>query len=152
VRAENGLNLNLHEVLEAVGKSDVLILGFLHLAPRILFDTRSGRDGPLFRLVPPVRTPEERFAHLRKLRPGLGDPERYVFIQWPLGLFSLMETGVWDKVVSHCQAAAGERALADCDGVLARIRQLDRKEDREAIVGDSYRTIWPSRRNRITGS
>ncbi len=151
MRAENGLSLNLTEVFEAIGKSDVLVLGFLHLAPRVLFDTRRASDRPLFRLVPPVRTPEERFGQLRKLRPGLADPERYVFIQWPLGLTSLVTTEVWDQVVDHCVHAAGDSAREDCDGIMKRLRQLDRKEDREAIRGDSYRTVWPSRGRRHTG-
>jgi hypothetical protein len=145
VRAENGLNLNLAEVFEAVGKSDVLVLGFLHLTPRILFDTRTGPGGPLFRFVPPVRTPEERFAQLRKLRKGLGDPERFVFIQWPLGLDSLENNGVWQRIMEHCRAAAPDRADADCATVMKRLRELDRKEDRDAIAGESYRTIWPAR-------
>jgi hypothetical protein len=145
LRAENGLSLNLDEVFEAVGKSDVLVLGFLHLSPRILFDTRPGNGGPLFRFVPPVRTPEERFAQLRKLRKGLGDPDRFVFIQWPLGLDSLLESGVWERILDHCRAVAAERADADCQGIIDRLRQLDRKEDREAVRGESYRTIWPAR-------
>jgi hypothetical protein len=152
VRAENGLTLSLDEVREAVGKSDVLILGFLHLAPRVLFDTRPGTGGPLFRLVSPVRGPQERFAQLRKLRPGLGEPERFVFIQWPLGMQSLVESGVWERIVGHCETAAGPRGAADCEGILSRLRQLDRKEEREAITGDSYRTIWPQHRKRTTGS
>ncbi len=151
MHAENGLSLSLTEVFEAIGKSDVLVLGFLHIAPRILFDTRSGPDKPLFRMVPPARTPEERFAHLRKLRPGLSDPERYVFIQWPLGMTSLVTTEVWDQIVDHCVKAAGESAREDCDGILKRLRQLDRKEDREAIRGESYRTVWPPRGKRRTG-
>jgi len=148
VRAENGLNLNLEEVLEAVDRSDVLVLGFLHLTPRILFDTRLGSDRPLFRIVARVRTPEERFAQLRKLRPGLGDPNRYVFIEWPLGMTSLVESRVWQRIVEHCAGAGGERARTDCEGILERLRRLDRKEEHEAIRGESYRTMWPSRRRR----
>lgn len=152
MRAENGLSLNLTEVVEAIGKSDVLVLGFLHLAPRVLFDTRQDGDRPLFRLVPPVRTPEERFAQLRKLRPGLQDPQRFVFIQWPLGLTSLVDAGVWTAIVNHCTAADAERASDECEGIMRRLQELDRKEDREAIHGDSYRTVWPPRRNRRAGA
>jgi len=151
VHAENGLSLDLAEVFEAIGKSDVLVLGFLHLAPRVLFDTRKGKDRPLYRLVAPVRTPEERFAQLRKLRPGLDDPKRYVFIQWPLGLSSLLDSEVWDQIVDHCVKAAGEEGRSDCEGILERLKELDRKEERAAIVGESYRTIWPPRRNRKAG-
>lgn len=151
MHAENGLSLDLAEAVEAVGKSDVLVLGFLHIAPRVLFDTRRGNDKPLFRLVAPVRTPEERLAQLRKLRPSLDDPRRYVFIQWPLGLSSLVEMEIWDRIVDHCVKSAGEAARADCDGILQRLQELDRKEEREAIWGESYRTIWPPRRNRKAG-
>lgn len=151
MRSEDGLRLEVAEALEAVGRADVLVLGFTHLSPRVLFDTRKGAGRPLFRLVPPVRTPEERFAQLRRLRPGLPDPERFVFIQWPLGLDSLLETGLWERIVSHCSAAAGERGIQDCAGVLSRLRMLDRKEEREAIGGESYRTLWPLRRDRGRG-
>lgn len=148
MRAENGLSLNLPEVFEAIGKSDVLVLGFLHIVPRVLFDTRAGAGSPLFRLVPPVRTPEERFAQLRKLRPGLGEPERFVFIQWPLGLESLQQNGVWQRIVEHCIAAAATRAATDCDGILQRLQLLDRKEEIDAIGGESYKTLWPPRERR----
>lgn len=145
MRGENGLGLNLPEVRDAVARADVLVVGFVHLTPRVLFDLRPGPSHPLFRLVAPVRTPDERFAQLRRLRPGVPDPERFVFIQWPLGLDSLVETSVWETIVARCQVVAGEQALSDCDGIMQRLRILDSKELREAIGGDSYRSLWPKR-------
>lgn len=122
----------------------MLVIGFPHLVNRLLFDvrTRSG-EGPVIRLVPPVRKPEERFAYLRALRPGLGDPEKYVFIQWPLGLESLVSTQIWQRITDHCANAGGPEAGTACDTLLQRLRTLDRREDREAIAGRGYRALWP---------
>ncbi len=152
MRAEDGLRLDLDGARDAIARCDVLVLGFKHLAPRVLFDTREGTgSGPLFRVVPPVRTPKERFAQLRRLRPDLGEPERFLFIQWPLGLDSLVESGVWSRIVERCRAAAQERGREECEGLLQRLTQLDTKEVRDAIAGESYRTLWPPRERRRRG-
>jgi hypothetical protein len=147
MRSENGLGLTLDEVYQAVDVSDVLIIAFPHLTGRLLFDVRT-RPGepPVIRSVPPVRSPDERFAYLRKLRPGLADPERYVFIQWPLGIESLVTNEVWRHIEDHCIAAGGDKAGEECASMLRRLYELDRKEDREAIRGRSYKTLWPVRR------
>jgi hypothetical protein len=147
VRSDNGSSLELAEVRKAIDLSDVLVLGFLHLSSRLLFDVRTGpREAPLIRFVPPVRTPEERFAHLRGLRPGLNDPQKYVFIRWPLGLESLIASGVWQQITDHCVEAGGEAAERDCAVLLKRLCELDRREDLEAIAGKTYRTLWPGGR------
>ncbi|HEY7295907.1 MAG TPA: hypothetical protein VH916_12755 [Dehalococcoidia bacterium] len=144
MRSEDGLRIDVDAARDAIGRCDVLVLGFRHLAPRVLFDTREGTaSGPLFRVVPPVNTPKERFAQLRRLRPDLGEPERFLFIQWPLGLDSLVESGLWSRIVDRCRTAAQERGLEECDGLLQRLTELDAKEVREAIAGESYRTQWP---------
>lgn len=146
MRGENGLGINLPEAREAIGHADVLVLGFAHIQPRVLFDLRSGSGAPLIRLVPPVRTPQERFGQLRRLRPGVPDPERFIFVQWPLGLDSIEESGVWEAIIAHAERTVGERARTDCEGVMQRLRLLDRKETREAIGGESYRYLWPKGR------
>lgn len=151
MHAENGLNLDLDQVLEALRACDVMVLGFMHLSPRVLFDMRPGPGGPLFRVVAPVGTPQERFQQLRKLRPGIGDPKQYLFLQWPLGLGSLLEMGVWERIVDRCREAAPDIADDDCAAILDRLERLDRKETREALRGDSYRTVWPPRRGRRAG-
>lgn len=146
MRSENGIALELAEVHQAIGLSDVLVLSFPHLASRLLFDVRTGGGaGPLIRFVPPVRTPQERIAHLRTLRPGLGDPEKYVFLQWPLGLESLLSGEIWQQITDHCVAVGGDRAERDCALLLRRLCELDHREDIEAISGKTYRTLWPSR-------
>ncbi len=144
MRSEDGLRLDLDGARDAIARCDVLVLGFRHLAPRVLFDTREGTASrPLFRIVPPVNTPRERFAQLRRLRPDLREPQRFVFIQWPLGLESLVDSGLWERIVERCRAVEPERGPAECDGLMARLQQLDHKEEREAIAGESYRTLWP---------
>lgn len=147
MKSENGLGLSLEEVYKAVDVSDVLVIAFPHLTGRLLFDvrTRPG-ESPLIRSVPPVRSPDERFAYLRSVRPGLADPERYVFIQWPLGVESLITNDVWRHIEEHCISAGGDKAGEECASLLRRLYELDQHEDSEAIRGRSYKTLWPSRR------
>jgi hypothetical protein len=144
MKGENGLTLKLEEVYQAVDISDVLLIAFPHLAGRLLFDvrTRPG-ESPIIRSVPPVRGPEERFAYLRALRPGMADPERYVFLQWPLGVESLVANDVWRRIEDHCAAAGGEASVRECASLLRGLYELDHHEDVEAIRGQSYKTIWP---------
>jgi hypothetical protein len=144
MKSENGLSLSLDEVYKAVDISDVLLIAFPHLTGRLLFDVRTRPDdGPVIRSVPPVRGPDERFAYLRRLRPGLPDPERYVFIQWPLGVESLVTNDVWRHIEDHCIAAGGDRSGEECATLLRGLYELDRQEDREAIRGKSFKTLWP---------
>jgi len=145
VRGENGLSLDLPEAFDAIAGADVVVLGFPHLQPRVLFDLRPGFGTPFIRLVPPARTAEERIGQLRRLRPGVPDPERFVFVRWPLGVDSLIESGLWEALVNRAERVLGERALAECDGVMQRLRTLDARETREAIAGESYRYLWPKR-------
>jgi hypothetical protein len=146
MKSENGLGLSLEEVYKAIDVSDVLVIALPHLSGRLLFDvrTRPG-DPPLIRTVPPVRGPDERFAYLRSARPGLADPERYVFIQWPLGVESLVSNDVWRRIEDHCVDAGGEKAGEECAGLLRGLYELDHHEDVEAVGGRSYKTIWPPR-------
>jgi hypothetical protein len=142
VRGENGLGINLREARGAIGQADVLVLGFDHIKQRVLFDFRPGPGGPLIRLVAPVSTARERLTELHTLRPGIPDPQRFIFVRWPLGLDSLVDSGVWD-VITERAGTGNEKARADCDGALQRLRLLDAKETREAIAGESYRSLWP---------
>ena len=145
MKSENGLGLELPEVFKAIDLSEVLVMSLPHLSNRLLFDVRvRAGQGPIVRLVPPVRSPEERFAYLRRLRPGVGDPEKYVFIQWPLGVQSLVADHVWQRITEHCEAAGGPDTRRRCDQLLRRLSELDRQEDVEAIRGQSYRTLWPA--------
>jgi hypothetical protein len=145
MKSENGLSLTLDEVYKAVDISDVLLIAFPHLTGRLLFDvrTRPG-DKPVIRSVPPVRGPDERFAYLRNLRPGYADPERYVFIQWPLGVESLVTNDVWRHIEDHCVAAGGDQSGEECASLLRKLYELDHHEDVEAIRGKSYKTVWSS--------
>jgi hypothetical protein len=146
MKSENGLSLKLDEVYHAVEISDVLLIAFPHLTARLLFDvrTRPG-EGPIIRSVPPVRGPDERFAYLRRLRPGMADPERYVFIQWPLGVESLVTSDIWRHIEEHCVTAGGDKSGEECASLLRKLYELDYHEDTEAIRGKSYKTIWPPR-------
>lgn len=148
MKSENGLGLELPEVYKAIDLSEVLVISLPHLTNRLLFDVRV-RDGqgPLIRLAPPVRSPEERFAYLRRLRPSFSDPEKYVFIQWPLGIQSLVADRVWQRITEHCEAAGGPEARRRCDDLMQRLHELDRHEDVEAIRGQNYRTLWPRPRS-----
>lgn len=137
------LQANLGPLLEAVDIADVLVIGFSTFAERLLVDPRTtSMLGPYVRVVQPVSNVEERVRELRALRPGLPDPERFVFFVWPRSVGALVELGVWERVLGRLRSAehpAGER---DAQRALRELVELEHAEIVAAIQGTRYRTLW----------
>src|SRR5436853_254127 len=66
---------------------------------RLLVDARTiNGETPLIRVVERVRSSEERFRELQRLRPRLPAPERIVAFQWPRSVRTMIESNVWDAI------------------------------------------------------
>ena len=134
--------VDLDEILRVIDRAAVLIVRFDILEPRLLVDFRTdGGDGPIIALVDRVNSAEERFHHLKSLRPRLPLPDRILSFPWPRAVRTFEEAGIWSKIESRllelgadaehvrrirAQLYSGERA-----GALAAIRG-----------GEGFRTIW----------
>ena len=124
-----------------VNTAEVFVVMFQLFERRLLVDTRTANsEQPLIKMVERVRSSEERFRELHRLRPRLPSPERIVAFQWPRSVRTLVESGVWGGIEQRLRLlGAGDRALL---GVLAELQWEERQEEIKAVKGEEpYRTL-----------
>ena len=141
---EDDLGVDLSEVLEVVNSAEVFLVMFQLFERRLLVDTRTAdapeQIGPLIRVVERVRSSDERFRELLRIRPGLPAPDRIVAFQWPRSVRTFVDSGVWDAVQRRIVSLGG--AESTCLAVLADLQSEERKEEVKAVRGEEpYRTL-----------
>ncbi len=141
---DNDFNVDLAEIASTVRTHDVVIVRFITVGERLLLDFRATEiDGPLVKLVDPVRSVQDRYRHLRQIRPRFGDPEKIVSVFWPRFARSLEETGVWAEVISRIVETGHPDAIREAEGELALVLGKERAHQRDAVAGsERFRTLW----------
>jgi hypothetical protein len=138
---EDDLGVDLSEVLNVVNTAEVFVVMFQLFERRLLVDTRTAAgEPPLIRVVDRVRSSDERFRELLKMRPRFGAPDRIVAFQWPRSVRTLVDSGVWEAIQRRIiDLGASENT---CLAVLADLRWEERNEELKAVRGDEpYRTL-----------
>ena len=134
--------VDLDEILRVIDRAAVLIVRFDVLEPRLLVDFRADPpDTPIIQLVDRVNSAEERFRHLKSLRPKLPLPERIMSFPWPRAAGAFEESGIWEKIEARLVSLGAEQERID------RIRQQLLDGERAVTVaaitgGEGFRTIW----------
>jgi hypothetical protein len=141
---DNDFNVDLAEIAATVRAHDVVIIRFITLGERLLLDFRSSDiDGALVKLVEPVRSVQERYRHLRQIRPRFGDPAKIVSVSWPRFARSLEETGVWQEILSRVADSGHADAVRDAERELGVVLERERAHQRDAVAGsERFRTLW----------
>lgn len=134
--------VDLDEILRVIDRAAVLIVRFDVLEPRLLVDFRTNPpDMPIIRLVDRVNSAEERFRHLKSLRPRMPLPERILSFPWPRGIRAFIDSGIWDQMAARLDSLG-----ADTEHIQAIQQQLldgERAVTVAAITGgEGFRTIW----------
>ena len=134
--------VDLDEILRVIDRAAVLIVRFEVLEPRLLVDFRADPpDTPIIQLVDRVNSAEERFRHLKSLRPKLPLPERILSFPWPRAVRAFDESGIWEKITERLISLG-----ADPDHIQSIQQQLldgERAVTIAAITGgEGFRTIW----------
>ena len=138
---QDDLGVDLTEVLQVVNTSEVFVVMFQLFERRLLVDTRtSAGEPPMIRVVDRVRSSEERFRELLRLRPRFGSPERIVAFQWPRSVRTLIESGVWEAIETRLTSlGTPENAIMT---VRSELQWEERNEELKAVRGDEpYRTL-----------
>ena len=144
---EGFIRANITAMLEAIDAADVLVIGFTAFPERLLADPRvSERVGPYIAVVEPVSAVEERLRELRQLRPGLPDPERFVFFVWPRSISSLVESGLWERMMTRLRSPRHPAIEIESRRALGALLDREHAELIEAISGQRYRTLWERRK------
>jgi hypothetical protein len=132
----------LDDKLRAIDQAEVLVVGFAWLTELLLVDARRAEGiGPYVKVVQRVRSPQERLRQLREIRPGLDDPEPFMFFLWKGRIDAFEAAGLFDRIRARC--GDDSQAEADCDRAFAELRELDRQDLRQAIFGgEKYHTLY----------
>ena len=143
---DSDYRIDVSEVNRNIDVADVIALYFPLLRKTLLMDLRtSDVDGPMIRVVPMANTPEERFQSLLKMRPRFGRPDSITIIPWPKYIASLVDLGIWERIVRRYAETGSAQTVRDCDKCHGELTKLEREEIRRAIVGENYETIWGER-------
>lgn len=134
--------VDLEEILRVIDRASVLIVRFEVLEPRLLVDFRTDPpDMPIIRLVDRVNSAEERFRHLKSLRPRMPLPDRILSFPWPRAIRAFDESGIWEKIEARLLDLG-----ADADDIEAISQQLHDGERAVVVAaitgGEGFRTIW----------
>ncbi len=147
---DNDFNIDLVDIASTVGANDVITIRFVAVGQRLLLDFRATEiDGPLIKVVDPVKSVEERYRMLKKLRPRFSSPERIVSIWWSRFAYSLESTGIWAAVMERVTESGHVDAVRSAEETLSELLKLERMQQRDAVRGDGFKTLWsatPSRR------
>lgn len=138
---EDDLGVDLPEILNVVNSAEVFVVMFHLFERRLLVDSRSTPDEPpLIRVVDRVRSSDERFRELMRLRPKLSSPERIIAFQWPHTVRTLVEAGVWQAIFDRLTALGVTESTMLA--VLHELQWDERREEIKAVRGEEpYRTL-----------
>ena len=140
---EGNFLFEIDEVLRNVQEAQVMSIFFPSFRRALIIDTRSNADdGPMVRLMPMASSPQDRVRSIRKLRPGFPRLQNLTLIPWQRYVDSLVNLGVWEKIVKRFEESGDPKAIQACDAALTELRRLERQELVAAISGDNYQTIW----------
>ncbi|HAC19946.1 MAG TPA: hypothetical protein DDY93_13035 [Dehalococcoidia bacterium] len=140
---EGNFLFEIDEVLRNVQEAEVMSIFFPSFRKALIIDTRSNTDdGPMVRLMPMASSPQDRVRSIRKLRPGFPRLQNLTLIPWQRYVDSLVNLGVWEKIVKRIEESGDPKAIQACDAALTELRRLERQELVAAISGDNYQTIW----------
>lgn len=147
VRMDRDFPLDLDEARSSIEQAETLALYFPYFRKTLLLDLRTTPvDPPLVRVVPMVRSGEERLRVLAQLRPRLGRPESVTMIAWPRYVSSVKALGVWQAAVDRMAATGWPQAEAALERCYRELLAEERAELLRACTGDGYRTVWQRRR------
>ena len=141
---DNDYNVDMSEIASTIRSHDVVVLRFVTVGQRLLLDFRSSDiDGPAVRIVEPVKSVQERYANLRKMRPRFRDPEKIVMVYWPRFTSSLAETEAWREVNARLVDSGHPESVREAELAMAELVRMEAEHQKGAIRGaDGFRTLW----------
>lgn len=141
---DNDFGLDIGEMVQTIRSAEVIAVRFVAIGQRLLMDFRATEiDGPMVKVVDPVRSIQERYESLKRLRPRFEPPEKIYAIWWPRFISSLDSTGIWPEVMKRVSEAGHADAVRRAADTLEELLLLERNLQRDAIRGsDAFRTLW----------
>ena len=63
-------------------------------------------------------------------------------ITWPRYVDSLVELGIWERILDRMGAPSRPDVAAACNEVQEELRRLEKGELAGVVIGENYHTIW----------
>ena len=141
---EGNFLFDIKDVIENIRDAEVMSVFFPNFHRSLIVDTRFSDDtGPFVKLLPIARSPQDRMRSIRRLRPQFPRPSNLTLIPWQRYVDSLVDSGVWDRIVDRIRESGDREALASCEAALNELRRIERDELVAAITGNNnYHTLW----------
>jgi hypothetical protein len=141
---ENDFGLDLQEIIKVVNTAEVLVVRFTIVDKRLLVDARHNQDeGPLIKLVPRATSVEERFRHLKQVRPRFPLPERIMTFMWPRHVEVLQTSGIWQRIVDKLAVLGYAGIAEECEAVYRQLVAEEKAQVVAAIRGEGgYQSLW----------
>ena len=135
--------VDLGAIVEHVEAAETFSIFFPNLRRALVVDMRNGpEEGPLVRVLPMARSPQERLRSLRRLRPYLPRATQMVAIPWPTYVVNLVRSGVWAKLAVRISESGSEDAVRALEHGLKELKRHESNELTTLIKGEHYDTIW----------
>ena len=141
---DNDLGIDLDAIFSVIEDSEVFIIRFNLIEKRLLVDSRTtNNELPIIKLVPRVKSAEERYLFLQRERPNMKLPEQITVFEWPRKIELMRELGVWGKISDRMVSLGGDILQDHCDKALQEAIRLEKADLLLAIMGgDGYETLW----------
>lgn len=142
---DSAYEVDLDELLRTVRRTDHVIVRFSTLGQRLFVDfrTREG-EGPGVFVLPEADTIQDRMASIAAARPHFPRPERLHVMAWPMRVGGLERLGFIEAARQRLATMDAFAQVRDLDRAFLALERAERAEERRAIIGDGYRTMWPS--------
>ena len=144
---ENDFGLDIQEIMKVIDTAEVLVVRFAIIDKRLLVDARHNEtEGPLIKLVPRADSVEERFRHLKQLRPRFPLPERIMSFMWPRHVELLQTSGVWQRIVDRLRVLGSGGIDEECEAIYRELLAEEKTQVLGAIRGEEgYQSLWERR-------
>ena len=142
---EGNFLFDIDHVMQNIGEAEVMSVFFPTFRRSLIIDTRhNDAVGPFVKLMPMARSPQDRMRSIRRMRPQFPRPANLTLIPWQRYVNSLVDSGVWERIISRVQESGDQSAVSACESALNELKQLEHDELISAIRGQGYHTIWPA--------
>ena len=132
-------------MLKSIDTADVISIFFPSFRKALVVDPRSNdRHNSMVQISPMAASPQERLRLIRRQRPGLPRVRNLAVIPWTRYVDSLVTLGLSEKIVQRLEDSGDSEALEEFDRALIELREMEREEHVNAILGKNYHTIWSS--------
>lgn len=140
---DSDYGIDFDAIWEVIDTAEVITFRFVTIPHRLLFDSRhTEMEGPLLKIVPRATSLEERFKAIKQLRPRFKLPEKITAIWWPRYIQSLVDCGVWERILERIRKSGFPQLAEQCEGTLRELKQRERAETLNAITGAGYHSLW----------